>query len=49
VRYTYGASTEDAMRKLQYDLFYIKHLSLWLDINIILRTVKIVLLGRGAC
>jgi len=49
VRYTYGASTEDAMRKLQYDLFYIKHLSIWLDINIILRTVKIVLLGRGAC
>ena len=49
VRYNYGASTEDAMRKLQYDLFYIKHLSLWLDINIILRTVKIVLLGRGAC
>jgi lipopolysaccharide/colanic/teichoic acid biosynthesis glycosyltransferase len=49
VRYTYGASAEDAMRKLQYDLFYIKHLSIWLDINIILRTVKIVLLGRGAC
>ncbi len=49
VRYNYGASTEDAMRKLQYDLFYIKHLSLWLDISIILRTVKIVLLGRGAC
>ena len=49
VRYTYGASTEDAIVKLQYDLFYIKHLSLWLDITIILRTIKIVLLGRGAC
>ena len=49
VRYTYGASMEDAIVKLQYDLFYIKHLSLWLDISIILRTVKIVLLGRGAC
>jgi sugar transferase (PEP-CTERM system associated) len=49
VRYTYGASTEDAMRKLQYDLFYIKHMSLWLDVYIVLRTIKIVLLGRGAC
>ena len=49
VRYTYGASREDAIVKLQYDLFYIKHLSLWLDISIILRTIKIVLLGRGAC
>ena len=49
VRYIYGASTEDAIVKLQYDLFYIKHLSLWLDISIILRTIKIVLLGRGAC
>jgi sugar transferase (PEP-CTERM system associated) len=49
VRYTYGASMEDAIVKLQYDLFYIKHLSLWLDISIILRTIKIVLLGRGAC
>jgi exopolysaccharide biosynthesis polyprenyl glycosylphosphotransferase len=49
VRYIYGASMEDAIVKLQYDLFYIKHLSLWLDISIILRTIKIVLLGRGAC
>jgi sugar transferase (PEP-CTERM system associated) len=49
VRYTYGASAEDAMVKLQYDLFYIKHLSIWLDITIMLRTIKIVLLGRGAC
>jgi sugar transferase (PEP-CTERM system associated) len=49
VRYTYGASLDDAIVKLQYDLFYIKHLSLWLDISIIFRTIKIVLLGRGAC
>jgi lipopolysaccharide/colanic/teichoic acid biosynthesis glycosyltransferase len=49
VRYNYGASTEDAIVKLQYDLFYIKHLSLRLDVSIILRTIKIVLLGRGAC
>ena len=49
VRYTYGASVEDAMKKLQYDLFYIKHMSVWLDLYIIFRTVKIVLLGRGSC
>jgi sugar transferase (PEP-CTERM system associated) len=49
VRYTYAASVEDAMKKLQYDLFYIKHMSIWLDVYIIFRTVKIVLLGRGAC
>jgi sugar transferase (PEP-CTERM system associated) len=49
VRYTYGASDEDAMQKLQYDLFYIKHLSIWLDLYIMLRTVKVVLLGRNAC
>jgi sugar transferase (PEP-CTERM system associated) len=49
VRYTYGASTEDAMRKLQYDLYYVKHMSVFFDIFIILRTIKIVLTGRGAC
>jgi len=49
VRYTYGASDEDAMQKLQYDLFYIKHMSIWLDLYIMLRTVKVVLLGRNAC
>jgi lipopolysaccharide/colanic/teichoic acid biosynthesis glycosyltransferase len=49
VRYTYGASDEDAMQKLQYDLFYIKHMSIWLDVFIMLRTVKVVLLGRNAC
>jgi exopolysaccharide biosynthesis polyprenyl glycosylphosphotransferase len=49
VRYTYGASEEDAMQKLQYDLFYIKHVSIWLDLYIMLRTVKVVLLGRNAC
>ena len=49
VRYTYGASDEDAMQKLQYDLFYIKHMSVWLDLYIMVRTVKVVLLGRNAC
>jgi lipopolysaccharide/colanic/teichoic acid biosynthesis glycosyltransferase len=48
VRYTYGASVEDALQKLQYDLFYIKNLSIWLDLAIIVQTVKIVLRGRGA-
>jgi sugar transferase (PEP-CTERM system associated) len=48
VRYTYGASVEDALQKLQYDLFYIKNLSLALDLFIILDTVKTVLLRRGA-
>ena len=37
------------MQKLQYDLFYIKHMSIWLDVYIMLRTVKVVLLGRNAC
>jgi sugar transferase (PEP-CTERM system associated) len=48
VRYTYGATTEDALQKLQYDLFYIKHLSVPLDLYIILNTVKTVLWRRGA-
>ena len=48
VRYTYGASTEDALQKLQYDLFYIKNLSLALDLFIIFDTIKTVLLRKGA-
>ena len=48
VRYTYGASVEDAMEKLQYDLFYIKNLSLALDLFIILSTIKTVILRKGA-
>ncbi len=48
VRYTYGASVEDAMEKLQYDLFYIKNLSLALDAYIVLETVKTVLMRRGS-
>jgi lipopolysaccharide/colanic/teichoic acid biosynthesis glycosyltransferase len=48
VRYTYGASTEDALQKLQYDLFYIKNLSISLDLFIIFDTVKTVILRRGA-
>jgi len=48
VCYTYGASVEDAMEKLQYDLFYIKHLSLALDVFILFETIKTVVLRRGA-
>ena len=48
VRYTYGSSVEDAFEKLQYDLFYIKNLSIPLDLFIIFSTVKTVLLRRGA-
>ena len=39
VRYDYGANDEDALIKLQYDLYYIRHQSLILDLNILLRTV----------
>jgi sugar transferase (PEP-CTERM system associated) len=48
IRYTYGASVEDAIEKLQYDLYYIKNLSLALDLVIVLETVKTVVLRRGA-
>ncbi len=47
VRYTYGASIEDAVEKLQYDLYYIKNLSMSLDLVIVLETIKTVLLRRG--
>ena len=48
MRYTYGASVEDALQKLQYDLFYIKNLSIALDLFIIFETVKTVVLRKGA-
>jgi lipopolysaccharide/colanic/teichoic acid biosynthesis glycosyltransferase len=48
VRYTYGASEEDALQKLQYDLFYIKHMSLGLDLFVIFDTIKTVILRKGA-
>jgi len=48
VSYGYGASLEDAIEKLNYDLFYIKNMSTFMDLMIILRTIKIVLLGKGA-
>jgi sugar transferase (PEP-CTERM system associated) len=48
VRYTYGASVEDAMEKLQYDLFYVKNKSVALDLYIIFETLKTVLTKRGS-
>jgi sugar transferase (PEP-CTERM system associated) len=48
ILYPYGASDKDALEKLKYDLYYIKNMSLLLDLLVIFHTVKIVLLGRGA-
>ncbi|UCE51432.1 MAG: sugar transferase, partial [Desulfobacterales bacterium] len=48
VCFNYGASEEDAIEKLNYELFYIKNMSVMMDLMIVLRTVKIVLFGRGA-
>ncbi len=48
VRYAYGASVEDARQKLQYDLYYVKNHTLFLDIMILLDTVQVVLFGKGA-
>jgi exopolysaccharide biosynthesis polyprenyl glycosylphosphotransferase len=45
IRYPYGATVEDTRRKLEYDLYYIKNLSLTLDLRILLRTFRIVFLG----
>jgi len=48
VKYRYGASLEDAMEKLRYDLYYIKHLSIFFDLTIVFDTVKVVLFRKGA-
>ena len=47
-RYHYGASMEEAREKLKYDLYYIKNISVSLDLLIVFQTAKIVLLGRGS-
>lgn len=46
--YPYGASDKDALEKLQYDLYYVKNQSLFLDLIIILRTLEVILFGKGA-
>jgi sugar transferase (PEP-CTERM system associated) len=48
ILYRYGSSVEDAKEKLRYDLYYIKNSSAGLDLLILLNTIKIVLVGRGA-
>jgi sugar transferase (PEP-CTERM system associated) len=48
VRYSYAASIEDTARKLRFDLYYVKNHSLFLDVVILLKTVRVVLLGEGA-
>lgn len=48
IRYPYGASVEDARNKLEFDLYYLKNGSLFLDVAIIFHTVRHVVLGRGA-
>jgi lipopolysaccharide/colanic/teichoic acid biosynthesis glycosyltransferase len=48
VRYPYGASIEDAIEKLQYDLYYVKNHSLFLDFVILIDTVGVVLLRKGS-
>jgi len=48
VKYQYGASKDDALEKLMYDLYYIKNLSPLYDLLIIFETIKVVLSGKGA-
>lgn len=48
VRYQYGATLDDTVEKLQYDLYYVKNHGLFLDLNVLLATVEVVLLGKGA-
>lgn len=48
VRYMYGASIEESKRKLEFDLFYVKNLSIWLDLAIAFETLKVVLIGQGS-
>jgi lipopolysaccharide/colanic/teichoic acid biosynthesis glycosyltransferase len=47
VNYAYGDSIDDSLIKLQYDLYYIKHRSIFLDINIVIKTISTVLFYRG--
>lgn len=48
IRYKYGNTIEDSRQKLQYDLFYIKNLSIGLDFWVLVQTLKVIILGRGA-
>lgn len=48
VRYSYGANVEQSIKKLEYDLYYVKNHSLFLDLLILLETIRVVLVGEGA-
>jgi lipopolysaccharide/colanic/teichoic acid biosynthesis glycosyltransferase len=48
IRYPYGATVEDAIQKLQYDLYYVKNHTLFLDLIILFQTAQVVLFGKGA-
>jgi sugar transferase (PEP-CTERM system associated) len=48
VSYGYGATIEDAIEKLNYELFYIKNMSFFMDLVVVMKTVKTVLFGKGA-
>ena len=48
ILYPYGASINDAREKLQYDLYYLKNYSIFLDINILLQTIQVILWRKGA-
>jgi len=48
VRYSYGASVEQAVKKLEYDLYYVKNHTLLLDLLVLLETVRVVMLAEGA-
>jgi len=48
IRYPYGNTDEDALEKLQYDLYYVKNFSIYLDLLILLQTAEVVMMGKGA-
>jgi len=48
VKFGYGSTIEDGERKLQFDLYYVKNMSFFLDLVVVLETFKVMLLGRGA-
>lgn len=47
VMYHYGENIEDAKRKLEYDLYYLKHQDFIMDVLVIMKTAKVVLFGKG--
>ncbi len=47
IKYTYGSSVEDARIKLEYDVYYVRYWSVWMDIYILFQTVSVVLRAKG--